>query len=448
MPENTTRRSVLQALGATLATVTSVDARNAPEPQASRSQSTTVIGMAFEPREKIRMGLIGAGLRGNSMLKTFLATDGVQFTAICDPVRDHALEAQRTTTSKGFAEPALYTDGDHAFEDLVKRDDIDVVYIATPWTWHVPAALAAMKNGKHALVEVPAATTINDCWSLVNTSERTRRHCIMCENCCYGENELMVLSMVRGGLLGDLLHGEGGYIHDLRRILFEDRSEGLWRRLPHTEKNGNLYPTHGLGPVANYMAIQRGDRFEYMVSMSSREIGLDAWRAANVPKDSPKWKEKYICGDMNLSLIKTANGLTILLQHDVVNPRPYDRINLISGSKGVFRDYPPRIYVDNPEKEAFTPLDAYVSQYTHPFWRTHGEQAKTEGDHGGMDFVMAARLVESMRHGLVPDMDVYDAAAWSAPGPLSVSSVAQGSAPQSFPDFTRGLWKKPRTNMA
>jgi hypothetical protein len=304
-----------------------------------------------------------------------------------------------------------------------------------------------MSNGKHALVEVPAATTIEDCWKLVNTSERTRRHCIMCENCCYGESELMVLNMIRAGLFGELVHGEGGYVHDLRRILNENKSEGLWRRFPHTQKNGNLYPTHGLGPIANYMDIQRGDRFDYLVSMSSRERGLDAWRAANVPKDSPKWKEKYICGDMNVSLIKTANGLTIVLEHDVVNPRPYDRINLISGTKAVFRDYPARIYVDDPKKEEFTSLETYKDAYTHPFWRANGERAKTEGDHGGMDFVMAARLIDAMRRGLVPDMDVYDAASWSAPGPLSIASVAQRSAAQQFPDFTRGLWKQKRQNM-
>lgn len=444
MSLTSTRRNLLWAFGVGL---TASATSSAMSGQPSQRQTSSMMGMAFEPREKVRMGLIGAGERGNSMLKTFLATDGVQVTAICDTVHDHAAQAQKTVQKSGLPEATLYTDGEHAFEDLVKRDDVDVVYIATPWDWHVPVAVAAMSNGKHALVEVPAATTIEDCWKLVDTSERTRRHCIMCENCCYGENELMVLSMVRAGVFGDLLHGEGAYIHDLRRILNEDRSEGLWRRFPHTQRNGNLYPTHGLGPVANYMSIQRGDRFDYLVSMSSPERGLDVWRAANVPKDSPKWKEKYICGDMNTSLIKTANGLTIMLQHDVVNPRPYDRINLISGTKGVFRDYPARVYMDDPQKEEFTSIDKYKETYTHPFWRENGERAKNEGDHGGMDFVMALRLVDCMRRGLAPDMDVYDAATWSAPGPLSVASVAQGSAPQQFPDFTRGRWQEKRQNM-
>jgi hypothetical protein len=303
-----------------------------------------------------------------------------------------------------------------------------------------------MEHGKHALVEVPAALTIEECWQLVDTSERTRRHCIISENCCYGYNELMVLNMVRAGMLGDLYHGEGAYLHDLRKVL-HDQGEGLWRRKPHTERNGNLYPTHGLGPVANYMGIQRGDRFEYMVSMSSLERGLDAWREDHVPKDSPEWREKYICGDMNTSLIRTARGRTIVLKHDVVNPRPYSRINMIAGSKGLFEDYPPRIYIDGAANEEYTSLDPYKAQFEHKFWREQGETARRLGSHGGMDFVLVYRLVESMRKGLVPDIDVYDAAAWSAPGPLSESSVAKGSARVEFPDFTRGLWTNARATM-
>ena len=279
----------------------------------------------------------------------YLGVEGLTVTAVCDVVKDAALKAQAAVERAGHHPPAVYANGERDFENLVKRDDVDFAYIATPWEWHVPMALAAMNGGKHAFVEVPAAATLEDCWKLVDTSEKTRRHCLMMENCCYGYNELLVLNMIRAGLFGDLLYGEGAYLHDLRRLLFEDRSEGLWRRFPHTRHNGNLYPTHGLGPVANYMGVNRGDRFDYLVSMSSPERGLDAWREAHVPKDSPKWKEKYICGDLNTSLIKTANGLVITLQHDVVNPHPYDRTNLIAGVKGIFRDYPPRIYFDDPE---------------------------------------------------------------------------------------------------
>jgi hypothetical protein len=404
----------------------------------------SVADLPFERRENVRMALIGCGGRGNGVLRDFLAVDGVQVTAVCDTVDAHAKRAQASVERAGQRPPAIYSGSDTAFEKMLERDDIDYAYIATPWDWHVPQAVAAMTKGKHALVEVPAATTVADCWKMVDTSEKTRRHCIMLENCCYGHTELMALNMVRAGLFGDLLYGEAAYLHDLRRLLFEDRSEGLWRRVPHTKREGNLYPTHGLGPVANYMGINRGDRFDYLVSMSSPSRGLDAWREAHVPKDSPKWKEKYINGDLNSSLIKTANGLMITLQHTVVNPHPYDRINLIAGHKGIFRDYPPRIYFDGAKPEEYAPIDAYKEQYEHTLWKRQGELARKLGGHGGMDFLMVYRIVESMKKGEVPDMDVYDAAAWSATGPLSDESVRKGSMPVKIPDFTRGRWKQKR----
>ena len=400
--------------------------------------------MPFEQRDKVRMALIGCGDRGTGVLGEFLAVGGVQVTAVCDLVREHALGAQYAVERAGQKAPAIYAGSETAFQKLLTRDDVDFAYIATPWDWHVQQAMATMKSGKHAFVEVPAATTIEGCWKLVDTAEETRRHCLMLENCCYGEIELMVINMIRDGLFGDLLYGECAYLHDLRRLLFEDRSEGLWRRKPHTAHNGNLYPTHGLGPVANYMCINRGDRFDYLVSMSSPQRGLDGWRSARIPPDSPKWKEKYICGDLNSSMIKTANGLMITLQHDVVNPHPYDRINLIAGSKGLFRDYPPRIYLDEQKPEEYAPIDAYKDKYQHSLWKTQGALARKMGGHGGMDFLMVYRLTQCMRTGIAPDFDVYDAAAWSAPGPLSEESVKRGSQPIAVPDFTRGRWKQKR----
>jgi len=416
---DTSRRDLLRTALAAAAVIGGGQSARAQSTGEPKQVGKTVIGMPFEPRDQVRMGLVGAGGRGTGMLKEYLAAGNLQVTAVCDVVKDHALNAQSIVERAGQKPPAIYTGSDTAFENLAARDDIDFVYIATPWVWHVPAALAAMTHGKHAFIEVPAATTLEDCWKLVNTSEQTRRHCLICENCCYGYNELMILNMVRDGAFGDLYHGGGAYLHDLRRLLFADEGEGLWRRFPHTKYNGNLYPTHGLGPVANYMSVNRGDRFDYMVSMSSRERGLDVWREANVPKDSPKWKEKYICGDMSTSLIRTANGLTIVLKNDTVNPRPYDRLNTIEGTKGIFHDYPPRIYFDGTDPEEFSGIDKFKAQYEHPFWKSQAEQAQKMGGHGGMDFIMVSRLVECMRKGLPPDIDVYDAAAWSAPGPLS-----------------------------
>jgi predicted dehydrogenase len=340
----------------------------------------------------------------------------------------------------GQKEPAGYSEGDHDYENLLRRDDVDLAIIATPWDWHVPMAVFAMQHGKHAAVEVPAATTVTDCWKLVDTSEQTRRHCMMLENCCYGYSEMLVLNMVRQGVFGTLIHGEGAYIHDLRSELFSGGGEGLWRRTERTERNGNLYPTHGLGPVAHYMAINRGDRFETMVTLASLEAGLTEYRKAHVPPGDPRWKETYVCGDMNTSVIRTALGRTIMVQHDVVNPNPYDRINMIKGTNGMFRGYPDRLYLDGQEAEDWQTLDGY-KKHESPLWTRIGDLAKRMGGHGGMDFIMAWRLIDCMRNGLVPDMDVYDAAAWSAPGPLSITSIRRGGQPQKFPDFTRGAWK-------
>ena len=409
---------------------------------AAAANGVTMVGVKFEKRDVFRLGVIGVGGRGTGMLSNFLAVPNVQVNAICDSVKEHATHAQELVEKSSGKKPEIYANGEHDYENLCKRADLDFIYIATPWQWHAPMGIAAMKGGAHAGLEVPAVVTLEECHAIVDASEKTRRHCMIMENCCYGQSELLVMNMIRAGMFGELLHGEGAYIHDLRKIVNEDRSEGLWRRDWHTKLNGNVYPTHGLGPVANYMGINRGDKFDYLVSMSSPQAGLDAYREATVPKDSPKWKEKYILGDMNTSLIKTAKGRTIVVQHDVVNPQPYDRVNLIKGVKGMFRGYPDRIFLDGQKgEEAYTGLDGYRTEYEHKLWKEHGKDAEDRG-HGGMDYLMLFRLVECMRGGLAPDIDVYDAAAWSAIGGLSEASVAQGSAPQKFPDFTHGQWKE------
>jgi hypothetical protein len=305
-----------------------------------------------------------------------------------------------------------------------------------------------MKAGKHVAVEVPAAYTLKELWQLVDTSEATRRHMMMMENCCYDYDELLILNMVRAGVFGDLVHGEAAYNHDLRAILFETKDEGLWRRAHHTLRDSNLYPTHGLGPVANYMDINRGDKFDYMVAMSSGSLGLQDYRKEKLDANDPRQKEVYKAGDYNTNLIKTARGRSIMVQHNVTTPRPYDRINLIQGTKGIFRDYPSRVYVEKDKADhRWQTIDAYKEKYEHNLWRVVGEQARKLGGHGGMDYLMCWRLVQCFREGLVPDMDVYDAAAWSAPGPLSEISVAKGTMPVKFPDFTRGKWAEARTSI-
>ncbi len=436
-PKNASRRDLLRF--ASLASL-GIGLSEAAPPQAAPAPGRSVSGMKFEAKESVRLGVIGIGGRGTELIKNFSAIPQVRVTALCDTVKEKVDKAQAKLEQAGSKPPAAYHSSERAFEEMVKRDDIDLVLIATPWIWHVPMAVAGMKEGKHVAVEVPAARTIDECWELVNTSESTARHCIQLENCCYDYNELLVLNMVHAGVFGEITHGACAYNHDLRGILFSNEGEGLWRRFEHFNRNGNLYPTHGLGPMAHYMDIHRGDRFEYLVSMSSPVASLAAYRKDRLAAGDPRQKEVYRCGDLNVSLIHTAKGRVITLEHNVSTPQPYDRINLIAGTKGIFRDYPPRIYVDGAGKEEFGPIDPYKAQYEHPWWKETGDLARQLGGHGGMDFVMAYRLVEAMRHGTAPDIDVYDAAAWSAPGPLSEQSVAQGSAPVRFPDFTRGKW--------
>lgn len=414
----------------------------APPAPASRA---TMKGVPFERHELVRVGIVGTGLRGRSVLHELLGLDNVAVVAIADVVPDKAALATKMITDAGKPAPATYVTGDQGFEALVQRDDVHFVYTATPWEWHVPVMLAALAAGKHCGSECPIGTTLKDLWALVDASERARRHCLQLENCNYGQTEMLVNRMVHDGVFGEVLHAEAAYLHDLREILFENRDEGLWRRAWHTRANANLYPTHGLGPVSWYLDINSGDRYDYLVSVAGPERGLELYREATVKdRNDPKWRERYVTGDLNTSILKTAKGKTVLLQHDVSNPRPYTRHNRVQGTKGAFEDYPPRIYVEGqPKGERWTGIEEWEKTHTDPLWTALGERA-VSGGHGGMDFVMAYRLVQCLHDGLVPDYDVYDAATWSAPFPLSEMSVAKGSAPMKFPDFTRGDWTRRR----
>ncbi len=430
------RRSILRA--ATLASFTSKMDLFAADSHPAES----VHSMKFEAKETVRLGFIGLGGRGTSLLGNLLTVPGVRVTALCDLVKDRVFEAQKLVTQAGQPAPAIYHSGESEFEKLTRRDDIDLVCIATPWRLHTPMAVYTLQQGKHCAVEVPAATTLDECWALVNTSEKHRRHCIQLENCCYGQNELMVLNMIRQGVFGDLTHAATAYLHDQRDEFFFAGTAGDWRRDEHLRRNGNLYPTHGLGPVARYMDINHGDRIKTLVSMSSPARSLAWFRDQRLPPTDRRRAEKYICGDQNVSLIQTELGRLITLEHNVCTPEPYDRINLVAGTKGIFRDYPARIFLDGKTKgDAWESPNSYVAAFDHPFWKRLGKFIGDQESHGGMDLIMCHRLIECIREGLAPDMDVYDAATWSAPGPLSETSVAQGSVPVQFPDFTRGRWK-------
>ncbi|MES2465090.1 MAG: Gfo/Idh/MocA family oxidoreductase [Armatimonadota bacterium] len=400
----------------------------------------TMRDVPFARKEIVRVGFAGTGGRANGLLHNLLGVDGTQVVAVQDLTQERTARAIERIEKAGQPAPAVYH-GEAGFDQLCAHDDIDLLYIATPWDLHVPMAVAAMESGKAVAVEVPAATTLEGCWQLVETSERTRQHCVLLENCCYGQSEMLVLNLVRAGVFGDLTHAECAYIHDLRSILLADHGEGLWRRQPHIDRDGNLYPTHGLGPVAQYLGIHSGDRFDYLVSVSSRERALTEYRDRTLASDDPRRAESYRCGDMNTSIIKTVRGRTIVLQHDVVSPRPYDRLNSISGTLGAFQDYPPRIYIDGKGGHDWQSIDDYKAEYEHPLWKQLGEIAREKGGHGGMDFLLNYRLIQCFHEGLPPDINVYDTAAWCAPSPLSELSVARGSAPVSFPDFTRGHWE-------
>ncbi len=398
--------------------------------------------LAVAPIEEVRIGFVGVGGMGTVHVRNLVDIPGARIAAVCDIRATHAERASQIVTGKGQPPPTLYTRGERDFERMCAEHDLDLVYNATPWEWHVPIALAAMENGKHTASEVPFAMTIEDCWRLVESAERHRRHCVMMENCNYDRPEMMAFHMVRRGLLGEVLHAECGYLHDLRSVKFADSGEGLWRRAWSMEHNANLYPTHGLGPVANCMDINRGDRFDYLVSMSSPSRGLQAWAAEHYPADHPKRQESYTLGDVNTSLIRTAAGKTIFLSHDTNLPRPYSRIHLVQGTRGIVQGYPHRVYIEGRSQgHRWDTAEQWYEEYDHPMWKTIRDRAAEFGGHGGMDFLEDYRLIRCLREGLPTDMNVYDAATLSAVVELTQISVANGSRGVEFPDFTRGRWR-------
>ena len=378
--------------------------------------------------ERVRAAFIGVGARGSGHVDQMMTLDGVDVIAIADnhaPTLNAAVEG---VAKKGRPKPAAYGNGDTDYRRMLERDDFDMVIIATPWEWHTRMCVDAMKAGKHAFTEVPAAVTLEECWELVETQEKTKRHCMMMENCNYGREELFCLNI-------ELLHGEAAYIHELRGQMHEvDHGTGSWRTWHYAKRNGNLYPTHGLGPVAQYMDINRGDRFDYLSTVASPALGRAAFAKKTFPPDH-KWNQikQWNCSDINTTMIKTARGRSIMVQWDETSPRPYTRHNLIQGTKGTFAGYPPRLTCEGvtPNTHEWTEagkLEEIMKKYEHPLYVKMGELAKQGGGHGGMDWLMLWRLVFCLRNGEPLDQDVYDAAAWASVGPLSEKSIAHRSA--------------------
>ena len=411
----------------------------------SRPQRFNMSGYAAPKIDKVRIGFIGLGQRGPGAVNRMSRIEGVEIKALCDKYPERASKAQGILEKAGLPKAKEYS-GEDGWKDMVANEELDLVYICTPWDLHTPMAVYAMEHGKHAASEVPIALTLDECWQLVETSERTKKHCMMLENCCYDFFEMLTLNMARNGLFGEIVHAEGAYIHDLLDLNFDkDGYADMWRLRMNTKHNGNLYPTHGLGPIAQCLNINRGDKMDYLVSMSGNDFMMGdtaAAKAADDPFFEPFAGRTYR-GNMNTTLIHTSKGKTMMVQHDVTSPRPYSRIHLISGTKGVASKWP------SPERIAFghdwvkdEELKELYAKYTPALIKHVGEAAKQVGGHGGMDFIMDWRLIDCLRNGLPLDQDVYDGVAWSCIFPLSEQSVARRSRSLDIPDFTRGAWKQ------
>lgn len=408
----------------------------------------SAVGLKAPAISEVKVAMIGMGNRGKTLVEMFellIQNKQARIQVLCDLSEDKFESSLAFLEGKQNA-PDTIAKGKDAWKEVVGRDDVDLVIICTPWELHAEMALYAMEKGKHVASEVPAAYTLDDCWKIIQLAEEKRVHHIMLENCCYNDEELWMLQMVSEGVFGDLTHAECAYIHDLRQLMIDDKYyQDQWRLYHHEDRNGNLYTTHGLGPVAMYFDIGRGDYFSHLVSMSSREAALSAaTKGTSLP-------QSFAQGDMNTTLIRTFGGKTVMLQFDTHTGRPYSRINTLCGTKAVHQGYPSKLYLDHgPTWDWHRWVDEatyqeYRERYKHPFWKTMGDAAREKSiGHGGMDFIMIWRLIDCLNKGEALDLNVYDGMLWSAITPLSELSVKQMSAPVQIPDFTAGTWKQER----
>ena len=391
----------------------------------------SVLRLQCEPLECVRIGFVGLGVRAKRAVHRMMHIEGCRITALCDLVQENIDEAKAIITEDNGGSPATYCDSE-GWKALCRQPDVDLVYICTDWASHADIAVYAMQQGKHVATEVPAATTVADCWRLVDTAEETQRHCIMLENCCYDEFELCVLNMAQQGLFGEIIHTEGSYLHDLRdRIATNDdggRKWSNWQVEFMNNHNGNPYPTHGLGPIAFAMGINNGDRMKSIVSCSSKNVG-----------------DSLLRGNMNSSIITTEKGHTILVQHCITLPRPYSRSFLVSGTEGFAQKYPIPLFAFAPDSDNIATgelCDRLMEQYRHPFVTEYKERGEELCGRRWIDYAMDCRLIHCLRNGLPLDMSVYDAALWSCLVELTHTSANNGGEPVEIPDFTRGKWDR------
>ncbi len=413
-------------------------------------------------RGPLKIGFVGIGGRGSNLLKILLDLEGIEISALCDIREDRVTRAQRWVVEAGQREPAGYSRGETDFKRMCEREELDLVMTATPWQWHVPVCVAALEAGKHAATEVPAAVTLDECWQLVEATEKSGKHCTMLENYCYFRKAMVILNMIRQGVFGELLHCEGrsqeNWIWENWHLFNSDGTMG-WTAEHLAKRNGNLYPTHGFGPMAIWANVNRGDRLDHLVSMSSKGRALKLHAEASFGRDHALAQRTYHQGDANITLLRSANGVTFTLYFGGQSPQPWSPEHKVQGTLGScigeLFDYRPqsdgwievKLFEKKREQDTHGRWGSYwdyAREYDHPLWKALGKKAdkqRAKDWSGAYDYLMLYQLVNTLRHDQKPPMDVYDAATWSAISELSERSVARRSAVQDFPDFTRGKWR-------
>jgi predicted dehydrogenase len=421
-------------------------------PKRAKGQ-TDVLRLATAPLPTVRIAFIGLGMRGPGAVERMTHIPGVEIVALCDMMEDRTKSANEILVKAGLPKAKEFFGDENAWRKVTALPNVDLVYVATDWKHHAQIGVQAMKDGKHVAIEVPGAMTMDEIWDLINTSEKTRKHCMQLENCVYDFFELTTLNMAQQGLFGEILHAEGAYIHNLEPFWADYWNN--WRLDYNAKHRGDIYATHGMGPACQALNIHRGDKMNYLVSMDTKVVSIPAFIKEKTGKDMKDFKN----GDHTMTMIRTENGKTIQIQHDVANPRPYSRMYQLTGTKGFANKYPVEGYAldskdigsdiaPNHEKltaHSYVPADvkkALMEKYKHPMVAGIEEKAKKIGGHGGMDFVMDYRLIYCLQNGLPLDMDVYDLAEWSSLAPLTEKSLDNNSAPVEIPDFTRGGWNK------
>ena len=411
------------------------------------------LSLAEAETRKVRLGFVGLGGQGTGLLRMCLDMDDVEVPALSEIKPDRLQRAVDLVVKSGRKEPEGYS-GEEDFRKLCERSDLDGVIVATPWLWHTPMCVTAMKARKYVAPEVWGASSLEECWELVKASEESGMPCMMLENHCYERTPMAVLKMVRAGIFGELVHGECGYCHDLRALKFEPpdarygpgaRGEGEWRTEHSIKRNGDLYPTHGLGPIANCMDINRGNRMVTLTSTPTDSNSLHEFIVRQVGPDHPSAKLEIKLADIVTTVVKCQNGETIIIKHDTNLPRPYTSNYLVQGTKAVWmehRDLVSSIYIDEVSPaHKWETIDKYLEEWEHPMWQKF-LKGGVKGGHGGADWLKARSFVECVKRRIPTPIDVYDTAAWISVSPLSEESITKGSAPVDFPDFTGGMWMK------